>query len=415
MLRMPCTPVPGASERVWSGVHPSVGASRRCQIDILGSKPDKLTRPARKHEGRGAQRARQERLPLRHCAMARLVLKGPIMSRIRFAVLVLALGALFGTTAPARAATISVSNNFLIERSYDRPTDTQPLSISRRDCEENANVQFPVAVQASGLEPLEVWIGASACDTPDERGDPTQCRLIFTTEASTGTVLINISSQQIVGEGCEGEQDATTPIERTLFFAFSDATGEPDTSQSDTQTITYDMKAPVPPQFNELGGGDGQLIPRWDVVETSDLVGYRFYCEVSTTNGEVGAGGEGGAGSAECPSSLQPDTVPDESLFCGRQAGQLASRGTISGLTNGQLYAVGITSTDLVGNVGLLSNVRCKEPEEVTDFYEAYTEAGGEGGGGFCALGRDRSPNAFSLGMLAVLGLALGRRRNQSP
>lgn len=388
---------------------------RHCQIDILGPNLDNLTRPAREHEARWHDGACQPRRPLRHCTMARLVLKEPVMSRIRFAVLGLALAASLGGPAPAQAASISVSSNFTIERSYNRPADTQPLHISRRDCEENAIVRFPVSVQASGLEPLEIWIGAAPCDTPDERGDPMQCTLIKTMEASTGTVLIDISSQDIVGEDCVGAQKGSTPIERTLFFAFSDAAGEPDTAQSDTLTINYDMQAPSPPPFTRLGQGDGQLTPRWDARETGDLVGYRFYCDVSTGDGDVGSGGEGGAGSVECPSRLQPDTVPDESLFCGEQAGQMARRGTISGLTNDQLYAVGITSTDLVGNVGLLSNVLCARPVEVTDFYEAYTEAGGKGGGGFCAMGHEPRPNLFSLGMFGLLGLAAARRRNRRP
>src|SRR5690606_15992068 len=150
----------------------------------------------------------------------------PLMSRIQCAALVLGVGVLTGLSAPAYAASassISVDENFIIERSYERPRDTEPQQISRRDCEENANIQFPVNVRASSLEPLEVWMGAGVCDTPEELSDRGQCTQIYTDNVSTGTRLINIPAQQIVGADCSGEQDLSTPIERTLFFAFSDA------------------------------------------------------------------------------------------------------------------------------------------------------------------------------------------------
>jgi hypothetical protein len=165
-------------------------------------------------------------------------------------------------------------------------------------------------------------------------------------------------------------------------------------------------------------GGDGLLFPSWDPLEGADVTGYRFYCsestgEVASTSGSAGAAGA--SGQADCASELAVGEVPDESLYCGEQAGQSAGRGTINGVQNGLIYAVGVVARDTVGNVGELSNVRCGEPAEVTDFYEAYRMAGGRGGGGFCALShRPAVPPWPAWLMIGLTGGLFARRRQSS-
>jgi hypothetical protein len=76
-----------------------------------------------------------------------------------------------------------------------------------------------------------------------------------------------------------------------------------------------------------------------------------------------------------------------------------------------------VAGIDSKENLGPLSEYRCATPEIVTDFFEAYDDAGGQGGGGFCAFGRGRAASAFALlGALAALCLALRRtsRENRS-
>jgi hypothetical protein len=62
--------------------------------------------------------------------------------------------------------------------------------------------------------------------------------------------------------------------------------------------------------------------------------------------------------------------------------------------------------------VGVLSSTRCATPVEVTDFFEAYKDAGGKGGGGFfCSVGQGRTPSGACLGLLLVATAAQVLRR----
>lgn len=69
-----------------------------------------------------------------------------------------------------------------------------------------------------------------------------------------------------------------------------------------------------------------------------------------------------------------------------------------------------MAAVDAVGNRGTLSDVRCATPQEVTDFYEAYKAAGGQGGGGYCTFGLERPGSVAALTLLALVGLSLRRR-----
>jgi hypothetical protein len=61
-------------------------------------------------------------------------------------------------------------------------------------------------------------------------------------------------------------------------------------------------------------------------------------------------------------------------------------------------------------NIGELSNYDCKAPQLVTDFYEAYRNAGGKGGGGFCGISAGNSHGFAVILALGALGLVARRR-----
>jgi hypothetical protein len=85
--------------------------------------------------------------------------------------------------------------------------------------------------------------------------------------------------------------------------------------------------------------------------------------------------------------------------------------GSYDELENGVSYACGVSGFDSKGNVGELSELRCATPEPVTDFFEAYDRAGGNGGGGFCSFGAPRGTQGFvAAGIVAAL-LAFRHRR----
>jgi hypothetical protein len=75
-------------------------------------------------------------------------------------------------------------------------------------------------------------------------------------------------------------------------------------------------------------------------------------------------------------------------------------------------YVVAIATEDNVNNVGVLSELGCNIPKDTTGFYEAYREAGGEAGGGFCSFSPARNgAAALGLGLLVGACALLRRRR----
>ncbi len=88
---------------------------------------------------------------------------------------------------------------------------------------------------------------------------------------------------------------------------------------------------------------------------------------------------------------------------------------TITGLTNGVTYNVVIAAVDGSGNVGPPSPEVCDFPAPVNDFWKLYRTAGGEAGGGFCALEAVGMPVGSTLvfGGVGVGLLALARRRRR--
>jgi hypothetical protein len=90
---------------------------------------------------------------------------------------------------------------------------------------------------------------------------------------------------------------------------------------------------------------------------------------------------------------------------------------TITGLQNGVTYTVVVAAVDGSGNVGLASGEACDYPAPVDDFWKIYREAGGQAGGGFCALEAVGAPAGSSLALLGLGASAVAvvrRRRRRS-
>jgi len=127
-----------------------------------------------------------------------------------------------------------------------------------------------------------------------------------------------------------------------------------------------------------------------------------------------GAGGSGGSvASGDCNADeLTPGEIPSLAYECGSVDGNTLSI-TTSALSMGTIYAIGVAANDKVDNLGKLSALVCASPEGVIDFFDAYTAAGGQAGGGICqcALVGGPADAAGALAAAAALALALSRRR----
>jgi hypothetical protein len=132
------------------------------------------------------------------------------------------------------------------------------------------------------------------------------------------------------------------------------------------------------------------------------------------TSAAAGTGGTVSATNPDCTSStlVAGQPVPKGAMACG-MIGALTSKGgeTDPVLTNDTSYVVAVAAEDDANNVGVLSNLACARPQDVTGFYEAYNEAGGDAGGGFCTFAPARR-DAWATGIALLLGAgALWRRR----
>jgi len=137
----------------------------------------------------------------------------------------------------------------------------------------------------------------------------------------------------------------------------------------------------------------------------------------SQSTAQAGASGEEGPPiDRECPNPVlfAGETPPSDPQYeCGTASDTSNSGYTDEGLENNTVYAVGIAAYDDLGNVGPLSEVVCKAPMIVDDFYELYRREGGEGGGGFCSIGADPAPRVVLLFGACALTLYLRRRRRR--
>ncbi|PKN50090.1 MAG: hypothetical protein CVU63_00285 [Deltaproteobacteria bacterium HGW-Deltaproteobacteria-20] len=266
-------------------------------------------------------------------------------------------------------------------------------------------------------------------------------------------------------DDCEWTEATTAPQEVALYFMFVDAGSDQQMGGAIWKT-KFDLAGPTAPNSVSAGIGDTLVVVNWKESTDTDKAGYRFYCDpipgkegeqtnvetfdldasldgdLDANDGDAGDGGDTDAaidagdadtdadteagteagtdsgstntGSA-CPTNvLVASTAPNEAYYCGSGSG---TSGKVSGLKNGVQYSIAVASVDGVGNVGKLSNVTCATPSPVDDFFKVYRDAGGQAGGGFCAVTGGVGHGAGIAGLLlvglAALGSTIRRRRNR--
>ena len=111
-----------------------------------------------------------------------------------------------------------------------------------------------------------------------------------------------------------------------------------------------------------------------------------------------------------CPAGQPAYTATNESV-----TGETASSYTLTGLVDGVNYNVTVAAVDNFGNLGPLAGQNCAVPQPVTDFFKAYREAGGDGGGGFCSVESVGHTAGWGFGLgFAGVALVSSRRRRRS-
>lgn len=364
-----------------------------------------------------------------------------------FAVAFLLLLGLPSTSAAQTTSNVTVSVP-AISFNIRRPDASRefPRVASRQDCLDSergeddwTHFEFTPTIVFQGVSApmFEVWIGRSDCAefanrNPGQAGD--RCARIYSRSAvglrgkvisisvrDVAHALNNLTTQPDSNneEGFGTIDDCDRPLDLQKIAFYFLLTDSIDTKASDKSTDRFelDFVGPPPPVDVVARPGDGMLFPRWTPVDAVDLRGFRIYCSLGTSVGSGGGmGGAGGASGASCGSAtLRPgELVPPGTENCGEILGQLGvSGGRAEPLENGATYAIGVTSFDRTRNESVLSELACGTPAEVTSFFEAYREAGGQGGG-LCSLGGGVPTNLGLLVGLGTAGLTLLRRRRRA-
>lgn len=350
-------------------------------------------------------------------------------------------------TLVAAVATVGAEAGVTLKTPIDRPDAGHPsghdFEISRKDCENPSDkFKFNLTLTDFDGKQLEVWMAEATsldCTLQADRGQTADPHCVkVTTRDPAATLTVELTSAEIAASiesvsGCVDSNSNSAARAFTLYFLLVDATPSDVVDNSATWVSKIDMIGPTPPTELSAGLGDGLLVVSYTAPTSTDVDGFTVYCDppggsatsttssssassssassTSTASTGVTTSGAGGGASGSCSSSLLiAGEIPATTLASCGTASKSASKANAKGLTNGEPYAVGIASHDVLGNVGPMSEIVCGVPAPVDDFFETYRDAGGKGGGG-CSV----SPGgvAGGAGLLAVglAGLALSARR----
>ncbi len=155
------------------------------------------------------------------------------------------------------------------------------------------------------------------------------------------------------------------------------------TTYSATGKITLDTQLPPAPVLASVSPGDSALI-------------------VSYSPGTPGTSAPA-TSDHYVAQATGPDGVAHSSNSTTNSSGT-----RIGGLVNGVTYDVVVFAYNVAGNQSAASNTMSGTPEPVTDFWQAYKDAGGREKGG-CGAGPAGEPSAI----LALLASLLARRRRR--
>ena len=375
---------------------------------------------------------------------------------------------------PTTGTSVTLAKVGVVHSRQDRGYNLLPTQINYADCHLDDVISFPLTLSGYTGLTLQTWAGAS-CEVQNNRIQPNLLNcwqigqgispssinppaiqvpvkdilygrtLASGTSTGTGTgsaggggadtssgtggadasggmggsVAGSSSSSPSDDPACTQKNAASSAQGINVYFMLVDS-GNNIMGTFVTWAATYKLLAPPPPDKVKAGIGENQLPITFEYSSSNSdtsINGYSLYCDPA--RGDDAAADAGVLPDDAGPLPIPPcrgSTVltagahPNEVNYCGN-AGKTASSGTATGLVNGVAYNVAVATVDSYGNTGVLSNTTCEVPQPVTGFFEAYHDAGGRGGGGFCSFSLRRQ----TLPLFALFGVAtylvLRRRR----
>jgi hypothetical protein len=208
--------------------------------------------------------------------------------------------------------------------------------------------------------------------------------------------------------------DATADATIEAGEAGSDASDEAtieagdDGSPSDATANAAESTAPVCTYQQTGGSASGGLSGNGSTI----LDAAAAVAQVDEAGNVIEGGtGSGVVGISNIPSQYLVGAGPSNVTVSDKNTGTF----TVTGLRNGVQYTVVVAAVDGSGNVGPPSSEQCDSPAPVNDFWKIYRSAGGQAGGGFCALEAVGKPAPAAAGFALVAGASfLARRRRRT-
>ncbi len=213
--------------------------------------------------------------------------------------------------------------------------------------------------------------------------------------------------QDLVNGLCDGSNVVRT-VELKLFFDPEDSSNaDAGTSESleseETVRFTIDLDPPdKPAEAPEVRGADSAL-----VVTVKELSGAERYNICATLL--VGADND----AAAAPADQDAGAVAGEPVCTEFSESEALAGARLTGVKNGENYAVTYAGIDSADNVGPASNPTRGQPEQLYDLAENYSRWDGGETGGCNAGGAGAALPILVLGAGGLLGLARARRRSR--
>lgn len=351
--------------------------------------------------------------------------------------------------AEAQSVTLNQAG-FQFLREVRRPDGQLPNWISRRDCLEDdarfdadPNFQRPTIRMSPNVQgartgwALEVWVGSGVdCSNDEQRNavNNQRCWQVAVSNNPTMAVVQLDVSPRAVAAGAQTPREVFDPtdpaaceqqiqIPLTFFLLLVDGAGNLQGTGARWEDTSLDLLGPAAPTDVRAGIGEEKLVAKWEVPiesDQDDIDGFAVFCDRAGGTppaglaGAAGVAGMGNVGDGSCTSAnLVPGRLPDPDFQCALAGGRGTREARTHRLENSVEFAIAVAGVDRVGNTGPLSALACGTPQEVTSFFEAYREAGGRGGGGFCGWAAPMPTGSFG-GALAVATLWWWRRRRRA-
>jgi hypothetical protein len=314
---------------------------------------------------------------------------------------------LFSSSASSQTIELGLARVSRDAPRFDRAVN-RSYYLNRNDCLTEDVFHFRLRLQDNAGLGLTGWVTHSNADCAAiaaRTSGSRDCWMVFFQTLPAEEQLVDVRVQDMAirptdrpgtgtPEGCLGAgQPDSAPQRLQIWFmhVVGDAQSQARGEVTGLQTL-YDLIPPGAPSAI-MKGTEESLLVGWSPPRDSDVAGYRLYCDPARGQPSPTAGGAAGGGSddPQCRSSAL--SMPAVSLLdanlCGVIDSPSVTEAVLSGLHDGQSYAVAVAAYDEAGNIGALSNVVCGTPRNP----HGIVDIAGRGGCG-CRIAAARGPTS---------------------